>query len=166
VLSAHTTLRRATRFLGAGLAAGEGMPARLGAGPFRAKVLGNGLRELDRFLNVLVDEVAASHGLDLPTERNTANKLGRLRPTLAGERADHARLRALGRSRECLFHCNGRVRRGDSRTEAVMTAGWPADAPRRFAVGEELTMSADELAEVCAFYLGIADRLLVSATPS
>jgi hypothetical protein len=130
-------------------------------GRYRARLLGNQLRELDRFLNILIDEVASSRGVASRVgERNTANKLARFRRTLALDDPDHARLIALGRARECLFHCRGQV----GRTATGLTVGWPGEAPRRFEAGEELTMSPQDLAGIGGFYLDIADGLLAAAS--
>jgi hypothetical protein len=163
---AFLTLDRGASFLGAGLRmpAGAGQPtppAVLPAG-FPAKVIGNALRELDRFLNLLIDEAMRADGLQaFPGRRNTANKLQAYRTATCLPHADDARLRALGRSRDCLFHCGGRVSRGDGRGERFMTLGWPgsaaAGAPlRRAVVGSELAVGIDELAQVGVFYRGIA----------
>lgn len=165
IAHAHRTLRNGTRFLGAGLNHAGLAPI---DGRYRAKVIGNGLRELDRFLSVLLDEVALAAGWELPdlrrlaNVRNTANKLALVHDRLGRSADDLSRLRALGRSRNCLFHCDGVVRRGDERHAASMTVGWPADvrgngAGAQLALGESLAVTAADLAWVCAFY----DRLAV-----
>ncbi|MBY8822505.1 hypothetical protein [Sphingomonas colocasiae] len=164
VALAYATLSRGARFLGAGLVIS---PVAYRAYPmaYGAKVLGNGLRELDRFLNILIGEVARACGAPVsPNERNTANKLRRLRHALAVSDSDHARLVAMGRSRDCLFHCSGRVHRGDRPGDSRITAGWPEAVPHRVAVGGELTMTASELAEICDFYVAIADGLMPLAS--
>ena len=125
---AHATLRAAALFLGA-----DDLRPRRSVAP--NKVVGNGLRELDRFLSILIDEVAVQASRDAATldrlrsRRNTANKL-RMLQAMLGRRhhPDHRRLRALGRSRDCLFYCDGRVRRADVRSGQMMTAGWPSHA--------------------------------------
>lgn len=171
--AASATLGRATAFLGGGLCTGKESPALplAIAGPYRAKVIGNGLRELDRFLNLLADQVArltAPADFDLAAfarQRNTANKLRTIGAT-ASHADRRARLRAIGRSRDCLFHCGGIVRRGDGRHDRRMTAGWPAtgdasDAPPlRLPLGEKLLVSAIDLQRVCQFY----DRLATDLT--
>jgi hypothetical protein len=165
LIRAHATLRRGSHFLGLGLG-GPGAAQRAIKGRYRAKVIGNGLRELDRFLNHLVAEAAQCRGIALPdSERNTANKLARLRRALRVPNPDHARLVALAHSRNCLFHCGGAVRRGDRQDDTAMTIGWHGEggALRRVAVGGELAVSAADLAEVCRFYRDIADRLLAEA---
>ncbi|MBO9624373.1 MAG: hypothetical protein J7500_16820 [Sphingomonas sp.] len=170
LVRAHATLTRGARFLGAGLSAQAGVaPAAIG-GRYRAKVIGNGLRELDRFLNVLIDEASLRIGLPVVAgQRNTANKLRAFRAADGAACAtDEVRLRALGRSRDCLFHCGGIVTRADARGGTRMTAGWagPCAPLRSFAIGEELVLSAGELAGVCAFYESLAAEVVASAARS
>jgi hypothetical protein len=157
-MRAYDTLARGADLLANGLrsaSAGTG-PSPTG-GRYCARVIGNALRELDRFLNLLADEAARVGGLRVsPGQRNTANKLRDMAAIRLSHR-DHARLRALGRSRECLFHCNGRVTRGDDRGGSTMTAGWPErrrpDAPlRRVPLNERLVVSIDDLADIRDFY--------------
>jgi hypothetical protein len=137
------------------------------AGRYRAKVIGNGMRELDGFLSVLVQALAGAHGIRLPErERNTANKVARLRRTLGVPDPDRAQLLALGRTRDCLFHCGGLVRRPDARGGKVMTLGWHGaggQALRRVALGERLEPSARDLRELCDYYRALAGRLLNEA---
>jgi hypothetical protein len=165
---AHRTLLAASRFLGSGLACSNGAAI---AGRYRAKVLGNGLRELDRFLSVLLDEVAWAAGWDgaehlaLVRLRHTADKLGHVRSRPGVTDGDVARLRALAHCRNILFHCNGLVRRGDTRHAASLTLGWPANADEGQAatilrVGERLAVSPAELLWVCALYCRIGDALV------
>lgn len=136
-------------------------------GPWRAKTIGNGLRELDRFLNILIGEVAACHGLAMHRdERNTANKLTRFRAALRLPDPDHDRLRAIGRTRACLFHCGGIVRRADRAGGTMMTTGWldrAAEAPTlwKVPVGGALVVTARELGELCQYYDGIARSLMI-----
>jgi len=162
---AHATLERGAQFLGRGLDSGA---ARTIVGPYRAKVIGNGLRELDRFLQLLVLAIAKTRGIALPEqERHTANLVARLRQALGTADPDRARLLALGRTRDCLFHCGGLVRRGDARGGAVMTIGWHAAGAGgsllRVAVGERLDPSARELLDICLYYRALAARLLSEA---
>jgi len=172
---AFATLNRGAAFLGAGLrGAREGDVHTVAApisGPHRAKVIANGLRELDRFLNLLIDEALRAQGqMVFPGQRNTANKLA-IYCAAHGRRDDHgARLRALGRSRACLLHCGGRVLRGDRRGAASMTAGWPelpgTQTPlRRFRIGEMLVISAYDLADIGDFYHRLAREIGTPATP-
>ncbi len=151
--------------------------AHAGRSGYPSKVLGNSLRELDRFLSVLIDEVAATANLAddalalLRTRRNTANKLRMLHDTLGRDSPDHRRLRALGRSRDCFVHCGGRVRRADTRVGSAMTAGWPVrsrDSKAMLAVmplGSRLDIDRADIADICRFYDRIADKLLTASRP-
>jgi hypothetical protein len=166
---ASSTLFRGAGFLGACLRppTPHDVESRLPAidGRYRAKVIGNGLRELDRFLNLLIDAASNAEGLPVrPGQHNTANKLSAYRAAKSLPNHDDERLRALGRSRDCLFHCGGRVRRGDCRDTMTMTVGWPerpgCDAPLdRVMVGQQLTVTRGDLDDVCRFYRRIARNL-------
>ncbi|MBU3076778.1 hypothetical protein [Sphingomonas quercus] len=168
---AFATLLRGTAFLGRHPAA-IGTETPVAARRLRAKVLGNCLRELDRFLNLLIDEVAAEacpgriEPIGFAGQRNTANKLRTLYAILGAASPDHHRLRALGRSRDCLFHCGGVARRGDRHGGTRMTAGWPpsaglSDAPlMSVALGDTLVVTPVDLRRVCDFYEEIAAGLV------
>ncbi len=123
----------------------------------RAKAIGNGLRELDRFLSLLIDEVAAvvaPAGLDraaFARQRNTANKLRTIRAAMALPSPDHDRLRTIGRTRDGLFHCAAMVRQGDA-----------TPCPRRRAHAERLTPDAAALVRLCAAYDRIAAELMAA----
>lgn len=138
------------------------------AGRYRAKVIGNGLRELDRFLNLLIDAASSAEGLPVrPGQHNTANKLSAYCEAKSLPNHDGDRLRALGRSRDCLFHCGGRVGRGDRRDGIAMTVGWSAqaggDAPLdRVMVGQHVNVTRGDLDDVCLFYRRIARELCSS----
>lgn len=169
---ALATLEAGANFFGAGLRdVRRPIPpsALRVVGQHRAKVIGNGLRELDRFLNRLVDEALyVRRQAAFPGERNTANKLRTFFRDLDRPDVDGARLRALGRSRECMFHCEGRVRRGDGIGNSFMTAGWPdvpgSGAPlRRFAIGETMIVNEADLADIAAFYLRLVREIGASA---
>ena len=166
---ASSTLFRGAAFLGACLRppTPHDVESRLPAidGRYRAKVIGNGLRELDRFLNLLIDAASNAEGLPIrPGQHNTANKLSAYRAAKSLPNHDDGRLRALGRSRDCLFHCGGRVGRGDRRNTMTMTVGWPeqpgCDAPLdRVMVGQQLIVTRGDLEDVCRFYRRITHEL-------
>ena len=170
---ALSTLQHGATFLGQGLrtvADGNAIE-----GQYQAKVIANGLRELDRFLNILADAVAAALKLPpleqakLSRQRNTANKLRNLHTTLRLSTPRHDRLRALGKARDCLFHCAGIVRRPDARGGNIMTVGWPgfpADglSLRHFSLGERLVVKAVDLENVCDFYDDIASELVMGTS--
>ncbi|WP_019517703.1 hypothetical protein [Sphingomonas sp. Mn802worker] len=138
----------------------------------RARYVANCLRELDTFLKGVLDVVAPTPP-GQPRRHNAANRVDRLlratapAPTLTAMRmpgvtTDVDRLRALGRSRACLWHCHGLVRRADRPEVAWMTAGWCAPAStrlRRYGVGERMTPGGPELAGVAAFYHDLAGRI-------
>jgi hypothetical protein len=166
--AAHDTLIRGATFLAA-LAErpviADGWPQ----GPHartRARFLANCLRELDRFLHGLLDELGASAGhVVRKDQRNTANKLRDYGVHPLAARDDQARLRALGRSSACLIHCNGWVRRPDVTGGAVMTAGWSAtESPdlAQYPLGARLTPGAAEIIDICRFYDGLGDRLILT----
>jgi hypothetical protein len=157
---AHGTLRGGASFFAGWLPPGVSVTHE-----HRSKVIANGLRELDRFLNILVDEVSLRHGLPvLPGRRNTANKLRDLRTALGLPHDDHERLLALGRSRDCLFHCGGTVARGDTPQARAMTLGWPEEAGRslrRVPVGRPVVVMRADIESVCRFYRQMADDLIL-----
>lgn len=157
VVAAGATLARAATFW-------AGRSPRLGWEPeaaARARYTGNCFRELDGFLRLLLDARAT---VPTPRQRNTANKLA---ATIRAEpypsdvtAADCARLRAIGRSAACLFHLGGEVRRPDAVDGSAMTAGWPdrdGGALRRYRLGELLRPDADDVADVCGFFLRIGE---------
>jgi len=143
----------------------------------RARYVANCLRELDTFLKGLLDQVAPSP-LGRPRRHNAANRVhdvaqrlplvpGTVTPARSADdapariiiAADVARLRALGRSRACLWHCHGLVRRPDLHGGAWMTAGWLAPAStqlRRYPLGERLTPDGGDLIGVGTFYRQLA----------
>jgi hypothetical protein len=148
------TLARATAFLSAGH-----------CGPFRARTLANGLRELDRFLSLLIDEAAERASLgcmdrpDFARQRNTANKLRHVRAALGLESPDHERLRAIGRSRDRLFHSAPPMKGVDSRH----VPGWLAAAGLEERRRTE-TMAV-ELRRICRLYDRLAAELLEACAP-
>ncbi len=175
--AAHETLSRGATFLAAlaerpVIADGwpDGRHART-----RARFVANCLRELDRFLHGLLDELGASAGhVVREDQRNTANKLRAYRvpplPVAPGDtpsavQADEARLRALGRSSACLIHCNGWVRRPDVAGGDMMTAGWRGStglALARYPLGARLAPGAVEIIDICRFYDRLGDRLILT----
>lgn len=166
--AAHATLTRGATFLAAlaerpVIADGwpQGRDARV-----RARFVANCLRELDRFLHGLLDELGASAGHVVREEqRNTANKLRDFGLHPLAARDDQFRLRALGRSSACLIHCDGWVRRPDVSGGAVMTAGWSEPAGedlRRYPLGTRLAPGSAEIIDICRFYDALGDRLILT----
>ena len=136
------------------------------------RVLGNGLRELDRLLDWLIVEAGRGAGVNSAAGgRRTDQRLRHFRGALSLDDPDQARLRALERSRLCLYHCRGVVRLGDFAGADVMTSGWYDDQPgkialRQFAVGQMLAMSSEDLIEICAYYRMLADMLVDGLRPA
>ena len=150
---AHATLARGTAFFAARGWASDATHAR---------VIGNGLRELDRFLNLLLDEVAATRGQAVAERRgfvrqtNAANKL----VLLLGPASPHGdRLRAIGRVRAALFHCGGQAHRPDLAADFAAALGHGGIA----APIAILAVAAGDLALICAFYDHITLELLAVA---
>ena len=167
---AHMTLRRSSDFFSFSLARCSAPTSAVQpiSHQLRSRVIGNGLRELDRFLNILIDEVASRRHLPIaPHQRNTANKLQAFWRDIGVTSDGHARLRALGRSRDCLFHCDGIARRADVGNVGVMTLGWPDEngllqiAP----LGSPIIVKPADLQNVRAFYGQLADDLHLAAGP-
>jgi hypothetical protein len=163
--AAYLTLLRGAEFVAAGLRSPAARTCARGAGSdgerYRARLIGNALRELDRFLNLLADET--SRLLDVrisPGQRNTANKLRDI-DELCLCYADHSRLRALGRARELLYRRDGRLGRGDRAEVWSLAASWPGDDARRGSPGRttRLLVIDDDLARIGALYRRLAKAL-------
>lgn len=147
----------------------EPWPTGTAAG-IRARYIANCLRELDTFLKGLLDQVAPTRP-GRPRRHNTANRMHEVahRTGACGHATmgailpdDVARLRALGRTRACLWHCHGLVRRPDHDGGAWMTAGWHASAStdlRRYALGEYLAPQGRDLIGVGTFYGHLAHKI-------
>ena len=156
------TLARATAFLGAGH-----------GGPFVARSFANGLRELDRFLSVLIDELASTAlpaGIDharFIRQRNTPNKLRSLRAALGLASPDHERLRAIGRSRDRLFHSAAPAHGIDTASvPGWLRAGGLGDERRADRPGSGPQTLAGELRQICRFYDRLAMELLAACGAS
>ncbi|MHA6721179.1 hypothetical protein ACX40Y_17230 [Sphingomonas sp. RS6] len=126
----------------------------------RSKWIGNGLRELDRFLHHLLDAFAHAHGLGTaPAQRNGANKLRALHAALGRGGDDYARLLALGSTRACLFRCDGILR-----SRAMAAACWiglgRAGTPPVPDSGMMLVVVPMDLQGVGQFYQRLADDLV------
>ena len=176
--TASAALARATDVVRAGRLATDIPECTLGADISRSRhtrMIANVLRELDCLLSILIDETALAIDPELEPrpafgrQRNTANKLRNLHTTLRLSTPRHDRLRALGKARDCLFHCAGIVRRPDARGGNIMTVGWPgfpADglSLRHFSLGERLVVKAVDLENVCDFYDDIASELVMGTS--
>lgn len=130
----------------------------------RARVTANALRELDRFLNLLIDAAAEHAGLRARAgQRHTPNKLSALQSDLGAPGMHHEVLRSIGRVRDCLFHCGGLVRGPDHRHSNVLTLAWRAGSARQratLAVGDRIDLTAADVLTICALYRRIAAELV------
>ncbi len=163
--AAYLTLLRGAEFVAAGLRSAAVRTCARGAGSdgerYRARLIGNALRELDRFLHLLADET--SRLLDLrvsPGQRNTANKLRDI-DELCLCYADYSRLRALGRARELLYRRDSRLGRGDRAELWSLAASWPRDDARRASPRRTIRLLVidDDLARIGTFYRRLAKAL-------
>jgi hypothetical protein len=131
----------------------------------QSKAIANGLRELDRFLNLLVDAAFRERGeFDNPNQWNTANKLQRFRRDAVGAEDDIGRLVALGRSRNSLFHCGGVARHQDRDDPRLMTLGWtacPGSPLTRISLGGLIVLGSSDFECVGQFYRGLAESVVL-----
>ena len=133
------------------------------AGSVRARYVANCLRELDTFLSGLLDAVTPPYR-DQPRRHRSAARLGwRVHiPGSAITKDDIERLHALDRSRACMWHCHGLVRRDDRPQAVWMTASWstPKSARlRRYRPGEWMKPDGYELTDVATFYRDLTHRI-------
>lgn len=149
---AYAALTRGTAFL-------QASAGRLSASASPV-VAGNAFAELDRLLHVLIAHAARDRRVRLSTRsRGNADTLA----ALCGAHGDGDRLRALVRSTICLRRHNGRARHADRRACGFMTVGWSdpgSIGPRRIAIGASIVPTAEQIADVCAFYDRLARRIM------
>ena len=165
---ALSTLQHGATFLGQGLrtvADGNAIE-----GQYQAKVIANGLRELDRFLNILADAVAAALKLPpleqakLSRQRNTANKLRQVHEYLGLSSPHHERLLAIGRYRNCLFYRGGAIDPGV--TPQRFPISEPAPSHESGANGyaliadDRLVIDMHDITDMCRFYVSLGDALV------
>jgi len=131
--------------------------------PAHARMTGNRLHELDRFLSVLIDEVATLQGL--PSEdthfffrmRNTPEKLRRLKAGSTACRESGQRLRAVGRISAYLRYCRDGLPRPRLARDIGIAAGeGVCETMACSAVGPSLMIS------ITGLYRAIGNRLLAS----
>jgi len=132
----------------------------------RLRRAGNCLKELDRFLTLLLDARARTDGMaarDLPAFERWTNTAGKLR-RISGSGTETQRLQAIDRLRRtaCGDMC-GRPRALLIKDLAIATSGaahpFPGHEP-----AESLTNAA--LAAIAEFYLEIGNHLLLDCTNS
>lgn len=162
--AAHVLLQRGAEFLSGAFAerVTTGSDDRAGV---RARVLGNGLREMDLFLRNLLAAVVPPSAGPAPPPRNTARSFRLAADRLNLAECPAARLQALGRSRNCLYHEHGIVGRADADDPTSMAIGWwdaRADGPalRRVGIGTRITLNRDDVVDVACFYGSLGDALI------
>jgi|GEM_PF-909619 len=144
---------------------GKGLP-----GSSHSRMVGNRLRELDRFLSVLIDETALCLG-SLSHEprsfarlRNTPNKLRLIEAMIGVEGEDDVRLRAIGRIGACLLHCSGSIHAEPSlRRDILLADGDTAGLSFLTDAACRLRLAPRTLVSICQFYGSIGNRLLAEA---
>ncbi|WP_157215867.1 hypothetical protein [Flavisphingomonas formosensis] len=163
---AYVTLRSGAEFVMAyalGDVGDDGLPSF-----YRTRMLGNQLRELDRFLSVLTEETAlflgdpGHDGAAFARLRNTANKLRQVRAMMALASGDDERLRAIGRISACLHHCAGRIHAAALRRD-VMIAHGDDGRIARFDPASPLRLASLTRIRIGQFYRGIGDMLVSQA---
>ena len=134
------------------------------------RLLGNQLRELDRFLSILIDEAALFLRAAGPTIRllarlhNTPRKLGLLHAMMNLYSKDDARLRAVGRIAACLHHCEGRVHAGQAlHRDMLLAQGRTRTSGLVTDFTDGLRLAPAMLVAICELYGTIGDRLLAEA---
>ena len=165
---AHQTLRDGAAFIGQSVrqSSYDNGDINLLGDMVEIRLLGNGLRELDRFLGLLIEEVADRIGSAehdpraFARLRNTANKLRLVRGMMELGSPDHRWLRAVGRLRVCLHHCGGEVRAPGHPAELSLAGcrfGEPerADSPRA-----RLVLTSDALDRISHVYRRVGDDLV------
>jgi hypothetical protein len=154
---AYATLERGSLFLAGSLQARAQAGEQSLRGPGGAKVVGNGLRELDRFLSLLLD--AAADGIlasefdrsSYARQSNVANKLDLFYRLLGETPPDGRQLRAIGRVRACLHHCRGVVHDPTLWADLRLATGQMMHVEQA-GPAERLSVSFVELAQICRFY--------------
>jgi len=172
---AHVTLAAGCAFLMRTVEGRTASPAAV-----YARLQGNRLRELDRFLSILLDETAqAVHGPGHDASgyarlRNTPNKLrlvaGMQRRAGSATVSMEIRLRAIGRISACLNHCSGVVHAPGLHRDVLLAGGRAGEAlavSRTIGpVSDKLRLSPETLHAIALFYREIGDRLWVQAHES
>lgn len=135
-----------------------------------SRLTGNRLRELDRFLSVLLDEVAGSWGAaghdgrSFARWRNTPRKLGHVHAMMGMDRAgvtrDEARLRAIGRISACLHHCAGTIHAPGLHRDLLLAQGREAAAAFASPPPGLLRLSPDAIGAIGRFYRALGDALV------
>lgn len=164
LLRAHHTLMAGCAFVIA--QAGQG-GAIEGKDLVHARLTGNRLHELDRFLSVLIDEVALLRGKtsgdpQFAKMRNTPNKLRRLGPVLSLRGDVPQRLSAIGRICAYLRHCGKDVSRVAWTGDMAIARGDRDHAIDAFDHAGESRIEASTLVAIAGVYRMVGDALLAA----
>jgi len=158
---AHGTLEAGCRFMAMRADEGAVTAGRWGE-VAHARLLGNRLLELDRFLSLLIDEIPGVDGQSaaLPALRNTARKLDRF---AIMARPDDARLRAIGRIAASFRHCDGLIHNVAIHDDMRLAGGMPGAVAGMGERGTRLCLTPPTIVAICDFYREIGRRLLALA---
>lgn len=162
---AHATLAAGCAFF-EGRAGEQPVSDRGWAQIAHARMIGNRLRELDRFLSVLIEEVASDIGHRdhdrrmFARLRNTARKLRLVEDMVGTASGADARLRAIGRVAACLHHCTGRIH-ADSLHDDVRIARGAIVAGSFVPEKGRLRIDPLTILAICAFYRETGDWMLL-----
>ncbi|WP_132469688.1 hypothetical protein [Novosphingobium sp. ST904] len=143
------------------------IPSSLALSAF-TRMSGNRLHELDRFLSVLLDAVAAGHGGDDHDDRhfasrhNTSGKMLVVEGMLGMERHARARLLAIGRISALLRHCPSPADTPALRADLQLALGRDTPCPPRAAPDSPI-LTRDSVLVICRFYAALGDRVLAAA---
>jgi hypothetical protein len=139
--------------------------------PF-TRLSGNRLRELDRFLSILLDEIALRHGgpdhdgSAFARQRNTSRKLYAVERMIGVTCLSDLRLRAIGRVSACLHHCSGAIHSSGLRNDLHLAAGSDPASGDIGHAEERLLLSPDSIIAICRFYRDLGDRLMHGTLPA
>jgi len=133
------------------------------------RLLGNRLRELDRFLSILLDEIAL--WLDRPGHdprafarwHNVPRKLRHVAAMLGEVSADEARLGAIGRARACLHHCGGKIHDARLSGDLLLAQGTAINTAVPPASPDMLRLSPEALRAIAEFYRTLGDKMVAQA---
>ncbi|MPT49211.1 MAG: hypothetical protein E2598_12475 [Sphingobium sp.] len=170
LLHAYETLNSGCAFF---IRSAEDQPQSLGPQARYAfhRLMGNRLRELDRFLSVVLDEIvlmSAISGQDALTFsrwRNTARKLAKVEQILRTTTGDAKWLAAIGRICACLHHCGGKIHDAGLLQDVTMIsaraeAGYKVMPPL---ISEPLMLCPVTIYAIGGFYHILGDRLVAQA---